>query len=241
MSMYLKRYSAPRSWHIAKKTKTFIVKTRAGPHNANAMPIAVWLRDHMGIALTMKEVTRILHQGDIIINGKVCRDARMGIGIFDIISIPRTGKNYRILRDKMGGHKTIEIDAEAAASRLCKVLNKTITRGGKVQLNLRHGANVLADNTYRPRDSIVISLRPEERFKILDHFPFAKGNMAMVIGGRHSGKIARIVDIVMVPGSVPKRVFLEDDETKVRLDTIDSYIYMVGRETPAIEKWGIEE
>jgi small subunit ribosomal protein S4e len=62
----------------------------------------------------------------------------------------------------------------------------------------------------------------------------------MVIGGRHSGKVARIVEITKVPGSVPNRVTLEDETTKTRFDTIIPYIYMVGRQTPALARWGIE-
>ena len=50
MGDHLKRLNAPDSWHIAKKTTKFITKTAPGPHNANAMPITVWLRDHMGMA-----------------------------------------------------------------------------------------------------------------------------------------------------------------------------------------------
>ena len=79
MSDHLKRLNAPDSWHIAKKTTKFITKTAPGPHNANAMPIAVWLRDHMGLARNLKEVKQILHQNDVIINGRHCRDAKMGI------------------------------------------------------------------------------------------------------------------------------------------------------------------
>lgn len=241
MSDHLKRLNAPESWHIPRKTEKFITKTSPGPHNANAIPVAVWLREHMRYASNMKEVKQILIQKDIIINGKPCRNPRMGIGIFDIISIPRIGKHYRILRDKRGRHKTIEIDAEAAKSRLAKVRNKTTVTDGKVQLNLRFGANVLADNTYKPGDSVVLSLEPENRFAILDHFPFAVGNMAMVIGGKHSGKVARIAGIEKVPGSVPNRVILEDLESNTRFETIDDYIYMVGREKPALTEWGIEE
>ena len=240
MSDHLKRLNAPESWHIPRKTEKFITKTSPGPHNANAIPVAVWLREQMHYASNMKEVKQILIQKDIIINGKPCRNPRMGIGIFDIISIPRIGKHYRILRDKKGRHKTIEIDAEAAKSRLAKVRNKTTVPGGKVQLNLRFGANVLADNTYKPGDSVVLSLEPENRFAILDHFPFAVGNMAMVIGGKHSGKVARIVGIEKVPGSVPNRVILED-QSSTRFETIDDFIYMVGREKPALTEWGIEE
>jgi small subunit ribosomal protein S4e len=241
MSDHLKRLNAPDSWHIAKKTTKFITKTAPGPHNSNAMPIAVWLRDHMGFARNLKEVKQILNQNDVIVNGRPCRDPKMGIGIFDIISLPKINKFYRILRDKNGRHVSIEIDADAAKTRLCKVKNKTIIPGGRVQLNMRDGANLLADNTIKPGDSIVLSLEPETRFKIIDHFPFALGNMAMVIGGRHSGKVARIVDIVKMPGSVPNKIILDDESTKTRFDTISPYIYMVGRQTPAIASWGIEQ
>ena len=78
---------------------------------------------------------------------------------------------------------------------------------------MRDGSNLLADNTYKSGDSIVLSLEPETRFKIIDHFPFAVGNMAMVIGGQHSGKVARIVDIIKMPGSVPNKIILEDEAT----------------------------
>ncbi len=241
MGDHLKRLNAPDSWHIAKKTTKFITKTAAGPHNANAMPITVWLRDHIGLARNLKEVKQILHQNDVIINGKPCRDPKMGIGIFDIIALPKINRYYRILRDKNGRHVSIPIDAEAAKTRLCKVTNKTTVSGGKVQLNMRDGSNVLADNTFKPGDSIVLSLEPETRFKIIDHFPFAAGNMAMIIGGKHSGKVARIKDIVKVPGSVPNKIILMDEATGATFDTIAPYIYMVGAKTPAIAKWGHEE
>ena len=65
--------------------------------------------------------------------------------------------------------------------------------------------------------------------------------MAMIIGGRHSGKVARIVEIVKTAGSVPNRIILEDETTKTRFDTITPYIYMIGRETPAIANWGIDQ
>ena len=96
MSDHLKRLNAPDSWHIAKKTTKFVAKTAPGPHNANAMPVAVWLRDQQGLARTMKEVKQILKQKDVIINGSPCRDPKMGIGIFDVIALPRIGKYYRV-------------------------------------------------------------------------------------------------------------------------------------------------
>ncbi len=241
MGDHLKRYVAPDSWGIARKVNTFIIKPSPGPHNANAMPIAVWLRDHMGLARNMKEVRQILKQRDLIINGRPCRHPSMGIGIFDIIALPKTGRFYRILRDKKGRHKTIEIDEAAAQTRLVKIVNKTLVRGGKVQLNLRDGSNLIADNTYMTRDSVVLSLKEEDYNKIVDHFPYLEGNMAMVIGGKHSGVVARIKEIIVVPGSVPNRVLLTNESSGTMFETIDEYVVMVGRQSPAIDSWGIEE
>jgi small subunit ribosomal protein S4e len=78
------------------------------------------------------------------------------------------------------------------------------------QADLRFGANIIAENRFKPGDSIVISLQPEDRFTIVDHFPLATGNMAMVIGGKHSGKIARITAVHKMSGSVPNSVSLEE-------------------------------
>lgn len=240
MSDHLKRMVAPSSWRLARKEETFVTKTRAGPHNAGALPMAVWLRDRMGFARTMKEVKLILANRAVLVNGRPCRDPRMGIGIFDIISIPATDQHYRVLLDKKGRIVTVPIDADAAKTRLARVAKKTVVRGGKVQLNLQHGANVLADHGVRSKDSVVLSLEPENRFEVVDVFPFAVGNMAMVIGGRHAGRIGRITAITPIPGATPNTVTLEDTTDGTSFETIDDYCYMVGRETPAVSSWGIE-
>jgi small subunit ribosomal protein S4e len=241
---HLKRYAAPDAWHVAKKEKTYVVKTAPGPHDAGAMPVAVWLRDHMGLARTMREARQVLNAGSVILNGKACKDPRRGIGVFDIVSIPSMGKHYRILKDRRGRYKSIEISPGDAKTRLAKIADKTVISRGRVQLNLLFGANIIADNSYRPKDSVVLSLEEGEgkkRFQILDHFPYAVGTMAMVIGGRHSGSVGRIVEIRKEAGAVPNRVILEDPATKARFDTIEEYVFMVGKAESAMKAWGIEE
>ena len=242
MSNHLKRLNSPGSWRIAKKTNTFVSKTAAGPHNASAMPMAVWLRDHMGIAITMREVKRVLKSRAVLVNGAVCTDPKMGVGVFDIIALPSIDKYFRILRGKRGDIVSIPITAEAAQSRLCKIADKTIVKGGKIQLNLRYGANIIVDTQdYKPKDSVVLSLNPENKFEITDHFAFTEGNTAMVIGGRHSGKIGKITQIDVIPGSIPNRVTLAEGDAGEAFETIENYVFMVGREESAISEWGIEQ
>jgi small subunit ribosomal protein S4e len=194
--------------------------------------------------MTMREARQILNTGSIIINGKACKDPKRGIGVFDIISVPTIGKHYRILKDKRGRFRSIEISPEDAKTRLAKIKDKTVISGGRVQLNLLFGANVIGDNSYKPKDSVVINLAEgdgKKRFQIVDHFPYAVGNMAMVIGGRHSGSVGRILEIRKEVGAVPNRVILEDPATKARFDTIEEYVFVVGKAESAVKSWGIEE
>ena len=172
----------------------------------------------------------------MLVNGKACRNPQIGLGVFDIVSIPKLGKHYRIQLDVKGNLVAVEISAESAKTRLCKIRNKTTVKGGKVQLNLAFGANILADNTYKAKDSIVVTLGDgEDRFRIVDHFPFAEGNVAMIVGGKHSGKVAKIVEIIKTASSVPNRVILADDAAGERFETIEEYVFMVGRSAIAPE------
>ncbi|MDH7593919.1 MAG: 30S ribosomal protein S4e [Methanomicrobiales archaeon] len=243
MGDHQKRLTAPDSWGIAKKKKKFVAKTAPGPHNRNAMPIAIWLRDQMGLAKDMKEVRQILNQKDVILNGRICRDPNLGIGVFDVISIPRIGKHFTILLNEHGKIVAKEISEERSGLRLCKVRDRNFLKGGKVQVNLLYGANLLTDKQVKPNDSIVLTLgspldSSKKRFELLDHYPCEAGNYAMVIGGTHSGKVGKIVAVEKRPGNTPNRVILEDEAAKTRFETIEKYIFMVGRTAEETARWG---
>lgn len=242
MSNHMKRLNSPSGWRIAKKENTFVAKTSSGPHNKNAMPMAVWLRDHTGLVLNMKEVKKVLKDRSVLVNGVVCTDSKLGVGVFDIVAIPKIEKYFRILRNKKGDYVSVQISEEDAKTRLCKISDKTIVKGGKIQLNLRYGANIVVDSQeYKPKDSIVLTIAGDDRLKVVGHFVYAVGNSAMIIGGRHSGKVGRISKIDVTPGSIANRVYLTEIKSGEEFDTVEDYIFMVGASEPAISQWGIEE
>lgn len=107
-------------------------------------------------------------------------------------------------------------------------------------LNLRDGSNVITDKQFKCGDSIVLSLKEGEKDQIIDHFPFQTGNVAMIIGGKHSGVVGRITERIPVPGSLPNRIILKDEQNGETFETIEEYVVMVGRESP-IDHWRIEE
>ncbi|MDD1671659.1 MAG: 30S ribosomal protein S4e [Methanomicrobiales archaeon] len=245
MGDHQKRLTAPEPWGIAKKEYKFITKTAPGAHNTQALPLAVWVRDQMGFARTLKEVKKILNDRQVIVNGRVCKDPRSGIGLFDVVSMPALNKHFLILRDNKGKIVAKEIPPEQAHTRLCKVKSKTVVRDGKVQLNLRDGANLLSDAPVNPHDSIVVTLGSETdpsvpRFTIVEHYPMSTGNYAMVIGGRHRGRMGKIVAIEQQSGNNPTRVLFEDGKDGTQFETIQRYVFMIGTTAEAASRWGSE-
>ncbi len=234
-----KRMTAPDAWQIARKESKYVVSTAHGPHDASALPIGIWIRDHMDLAQNTKEVKKILHDRNVVLNGKVVVDEHIGIDVFDIISFPKINKHYMILVDEKGRHTEHEISADAAKVQLVKIANKTTIAGGKTQINLTSGVNFIGDNSYKGKDSLVIGIVGDDRFVVQQHFPFAVGNMAIVIGGQHTMKTGKIVEILVQQSSLSNRIILEGADGQ-KFETIEDYIYMIGTTESFLSTWGVE-
>lgn len=234
-----KRMTAPDAWQIARKESKYVVSTAHGPHDASALPIGIWIRDHMDLAQNTKEVKKILRDRNVVLNGKIVIDEHIGIDVFDIISFPKINKHYMILVDEKGRHTEHEISADAAKVQLVKIANKTTIVGGKTQINLTSGVNFIGDNSYKGKDSLVIGIVGDDRFVVQQHFPFAVGNMAVVIGGQHTMKTGKIVEILVQQSSLSNRVILEGADGQ-KFETIEDYIYMIGTTESFLSTWGVE-
>ena len=180
------------------------------------------VRDHLKLADNAREARRIISAGEILVDGRVRKDYKFPVGLFDVISIPKLDKTYRILFDEKGRY--IPKEVEDGDLKLYKIRNKTVVRGGKVQLNLFDGTNILADNTYRTKDSILVKI-PE--MKIVDHLKFEDGALVMIVGGTHAGELGHIKEYKVVRGSAPNLVTIEGEEGEIT--TIADHVFVVGK------------
>jgi Ribosomal protein S4E len=88
MGRHQKRIAAPRSWKIERKTAYWTVKPRPGPHPGNrSIPLLLIVRDMLKLADNSKEAKRILNEGNVTVDGKVRKDHKFPVGIFDLLSI----------------------------------------------------------------------------------------------------------------------------------------------------------
>jgi small subunit ribosomal protein S4e len=72
---HLKRLAAPSSWLLDKLGGTYAPRPSPGPHKLReSLPLTVFLRNRLKYALTGKEVTAILKQRLVKVDGKVRTD-----------------------------------------------------------------------------------------------------------------------------------------------------------------------
>ena len=169
-----------------------------------------------------REAKRVLYEGKVLVDGRVQKDYKLPVGIFDVISLPPSStRHYRIMKDARGMFYLSPIEA-ADARKLARIENKTIMKGKKLQLNLSDGSNKLAEGEFKAGDSLVLSI-PEKNIE--ERIEFKVGNLAMVVGGKHSGQTGKIKEIITVKSSQPNRVIISGDED---FETIEDYVYMIG-------------
>ncbi|MCD1293501.1 30S ribosomal protein S4e [Methanocella sp. CWC-04] len=226
---HLKRVAAPRKWPITRKTSTWVAKPTPGAHSEeNGMPLLIVLRDILGLADKSKEIKQILHEGKVLVDGKVRKDHRFIVGMFDVITIPALELSYRVMIGGNGKLKLVKVTD--AGTKLCKIVNKTAVKGGKIQLNFHDGTTMLASNDFHTKDSVLLSV-PEK--KITEHLPYNVGSFVMVVDGKHAGTLGTVKNINVVKSSSANTVTIEGKDGQ--FDTIEDYIFVVGKDSPVLE------
>ena len=226
MSKHLKRLAAPRIWKIPRKEYPFAPKPSPGPHPADrSLPLLIILRDVLQVADNKREVKKILSSRLVKIDGRVIRDIKFPVGFMDVITVGNT--NYRALYDVNGRITLVEIPEDNARWKLVRIENKRMLKGGKIQLNLHDGRNILlGENKYSTGDVLKINVPSQE---IIEHYPLSEGSVAMVIGGKHRGKLAHIKEYRITRSPNENVVVFEEG-----FETTKSNVFVVGIGKPEV-------
>jgi small subunit ribosomal protein S4e len=231
VKQHLSRLAAPRSWPVKRKGIKFISRPSPGPHSMNnSMPINLILRDLLKITKTTNETKKILHNKEVLVDKKIRKDPNFPVGIFDVIEMPKIKLSYRLVYAKTGKIMVKQIDAKESNIKPCKIINKTILKKGKVQLNLDDGSNLLIDkDKYKVNDTVVILLDKRE---IKEHLPFDKGALIYIKGGKKIAALAKLQSIKPGEGLQPDNIIfkIKDGEFETRKD----YAMVVGKDKPVI-------
>jgi small subunit ribosomal protein S4e len=227
-----KRLSVPKSWKIGRKGYKWVSTTRPGPHSqARSLPLGIIIRDILKLVDNSREGKRILSEGKVLVDGIPRKDLRFPVGLFDVITLPLINESYRMVQDEKGRLVLHKLN-ETNVNKLCRINNKITLKGGKVQLNLSDGTNILGSDEYRTKDSLILSV-PDKQ--VVKHLQFKVGNLAMVVGGQHSGEIGKIKEIREVKSSRHNTVTISGEKD---FETIENYVIVIGEDRPEIRLGG---
>lgn len=228
MKKHLKRLSAPRSWRIARKTAVWATKPAPGPHPGEmSVPVLGVLRDMLRVCDTAREARAILGTRTVEIDGRVVTDPKFGVGVMDVLAVRETKEHYRMLIDVLGRLHLVPIQAGDAGWKLCRIENKTTVRGGKTQLNLHDGRNLVLPKSAHATGTTLKLEVPKQ--KVLEELPLAPGVVSLMIGGQHVGEIAHVERVERTRNPRANVVhFREGFSTNI------DKVFVIGRATPEI-------
>ena len=234
---HLKRLPAPTNWQLSRKVKKFTTRPMPGAHSMeSSLPLLLIVRDVLGYADNAREAKKIIKMGKILVDGVKRKEHRYPAGLMDVISIPDTNENFLVLLDEKGRITLKKTDKNDV--KLCKIKNKTVIKGGHIQLNLHDGRNQIVkvsdatkaeEDVYKTGDCVLISIPEQE---IVGHVQFGEGKLAYITGGKHAGDFAKIIEIEKRK-LYPDIITLETKDGE-QFKTIKDYVFVVGDEEPVL-------
>ncbi|KAL3892848.1 MAG: hypothetical protein SGPRY_014725 [Prymnesium sp.] len=186
---YLKRLNAPKHWMLDKLGGIWAPRASTGPHKLReCLPLIILLRNRLKYALNTKEVKYILMQRLVKVDGKARTDKTYPA---DVIGIEKTNEYFRLLYDVRGRFTIHRVSPEESKYKLCRV--KTLAMGAKkVPYVVTHDGRTIRypDPNVAVNDVVKFDL---EANKITDFIKFETGNLAMINGGKNTGRVGVIV------------------------------------------------
>lgn len=182
--MHLTRTRTSKRYPIPRKGTKYVARAR--DNSLKGIPVVVAVRDMLKLARSAKEVKFMISKKLLEVNGLKVKDLRDSLNLFSIFGI---GKKKYILSLLPTGRFTLEETKKE--HRICKVVNKTALKDGKIQLNLHDGGNLISKEKVSVGDSIELDFKG----KIGRVLHLDKGKKVFIDSGRNIGKEGKIESI----------------------------------------------
>ncbi|MDE1764656.1 MAG: 30S ribosomal protein S4e [Thaumarchaeota archaeon] len=230
-SKKLKRQMAPLFWGITRKDKRFVVTVKPGGHKKNiSIPTAVFVRDTLKLATTLRETKSVIYGGKIKVDGIVRKSLHHGIGLMDVVELEGVPEVYRLVPKDLTVLRPIAINASEKAKKLLKVTRKATIKGKKTQLGFHDGRVLISDAKVSVGDTCLVQI-PET--KIVDIIKLEKGAQVIVTSGVNAGKMGRVAEMETGTFVLPKRALVDIDDRQIEIPS--ESIMAVGKDKPVIQ------
>ena len=217
-----KRQMIPRVVKIPRKKYFWGATSMPGPHKRNAsVPMLHVLRDYLSLGDKEREITRLLNNKFVMVDGKAIKEKKYPAGFMDLITIPELKKSYRILYDKLGRLTPVPEKEENSNVKPRKVLNKYTIKGGKTMIACHDGYTFISDNKGISTGDVVLYNVKDK--KIDGAIKLQEGSKVFLTGGNHVGSIATVKSIEVSKSSQSNLISMEEG-----FATIEEYVFPIG-------------
>jgi len=211
---HLKRLNAPKHWMLDKLGGTWAPRPSTGPHKLReCLPLSLVLRNRLRYSLTRRETVMIVLRRLVQVDHHVRTDLNYPAGFQDVITIPKTDEQFRLLYDTKGRFVLHRITKEEAGYKLLRVLK--VSTGSKASighnpfhtgqsqaipyLTTHDGRTVrFADPVVKVHDVVKFDFKQN---KSVGHIKFDVGQLAMITRGANIGRVGTILSVEKHPGS----------------------------------------
>ncbi len=143
----------------------------------------------------------------------------------DVITIEKTGEQFRLIYDVKGRFAVHRISPEEAKYKLCKVKKVLVAPKGVPMIVTHDGRSIrYPDPHVKVNDTIRLNL---ENNKIEDYIKFDSGNLVMITGGHNLGRVGVITSRERHPGSFD--IVHIKDAANNTFATRLSYVFLIGK------------
>ncbi|RME52813.1 30S ribosomal protein S4e [Candidatus Woesearchaeota archaeon] len=192
---HLKRLAAPKSWPLRRKEAVFVTRPAPTGHSRElSMPLLLAMRDVLGLVTNKREARVLMSKKTVLVDGKRRFRDDAGIGFMDVLALPEAKQFFRVFLDKKGRLMLYSIPEKESSLKLSKVIGKTSLPGGKMQLNLIDGRNIVVNDAgeFKVGDGVLLDVKKK---KIVTRLPLEKGALVILTAGAHKGSLAKVTNI----------------------------------------------
>jgi len=214
---HLNRQNIGKTWPVERKGTKYLA---VSSHNQNdSIPLIVVIRDILKLARTKKELKKVLNEKQIFVNGKEIREVNFPLSLFDVLSVPKMKKNYKL---NLNEHKKMvfeEVSDKDASEKVFKIIGKKVLGKSKLQLNLINGRNVIVDGKEKINvdDSVVVNFKDG---KVSGFVKMEKGKTGFVYRGKHAGISGKIEDVIERGGKKLVKLASGDEKINVWIKSV---------------------
>jgi small subunit ribosomal protein S4e len=241
---HLKRLNAPKHWMLDKMGGVWAPRPSTGPHKLReCLPLTLVLRNRLKYALTRQETMMIVMRRLIQVDHKVRTDLNYPAGFQDVITIPKSDENFRLLYDAKGRFTLHRISDAESGFKLLKVRqlakgSKASTGRNPIQAAISGKAAMAAipyivthdgrtirypDPSVKVGDTVKFDIKSG---KLLGSVKFEVGNIAMITGGANKGRVGVIAHREAHPGSF--EIIHIKDRKGHEFSTRESNVFVIG-------------